>query len=322
MARNRLLAFAARVGVVAAAALLAGRAVDLSNVLSSAYPAHSISYSRPYSFLPGYEYFSDAPYLESYAALNLVGAIFMAVGFGAAARAFLQASEAPKRRLLGLSAGSFALYGAMILPIPLMSTVDVGESLRASFAFAAGSAFAIVVAGTLIRAAAASGVPSRRAAREITTIVLSAVHARLLAWGSVGLALYFALRAASDALDLGWLPDVVGRLPGSLTAGVVTAAAGEAVAALGAATAAWAFFGRAARRDGMLRVAAIGIGLGLLIAGAGLILEALYFHDTAIGLDAASSLVLAVAAGCVAAAFLRSSEQRDGPDLAVLADPA
>ena len=121
------------------------------------------------------------------------------------------------------------------------------------------------------------------------------------------MALYFALRAASDALDLGWLPDAVGPLSGSLIAGVVTAAVGEAVAAVGAAIAAWAFFGRAGRRDEMLRVAAIGIGLGLLIAAAGLILEARYFHDTVIWLDAASTFVLSVAAGCGAAAFPASA---------------
>ena len=72
----------------------------------------------------------------------------------------------------------------------------------------------------------------------------------------------------------------------------------------------------------MLGVAAIGIGLGFLITAAGLFLQAFYYHDGSDWLQAVSFAVLAGAAGCGAAAFLPRLEQRHGPDLPVLPDPA
>ena len=129
MTRNRLLALAAGVGLAAALVLLAGRAFDLSKILSSEWPTR-------YSFIPldscsgsgyrfdyssySYDYYPyDGPdaYDAVNAALGVAGGLFMAIAFAAAARAFLRASQLRRRRLFATSALFFALYGATMIPI-------------------------------------------------------------------------------------------------------------------------------------------------------------------------------------------------------------
>lgn len=284
------------------------------------------------SFYLGYYYdgYKFGGYFIFEAALNLVGAIFMVIAFSAAAIAFLRASEVPRRRLLGVSSGLFALYGAAALAAGFTGATALSDGdwvLPGSYTAGAGSALALVVAAALIRSAVRSGVPSRRVARGIKVVVLSPVSPRLLAWGAGWLAAYFALRAVGGAFDLRVLVDdrslndALGPLPRSLSGGLVTEVAGEGVAAVGAAFAAFAFSGGMARRDGMLGVAAIGIGLGFLITAAGLFLQASYSHDASAWLESASFAVLSVAAGCGAAAFLLGLEQRHGSDLAGLPNP-
>lgn len=330
MARNRLLALALGVGVVAAVVLVAGRAFDLWRVfhseLSTQYTIHSpgywsYRYSYNYTFVHYGPYDTITIYDKVDTALALAGAIFMALAFGAAARAFVQASQLRKRRLGAASALWFALYGAAILPVPFVSTrFNTDWFIIASYAAAAASAFALVVAATLIRIVVLSGLPSRRVGREIPVVELSPVPSHRVGWGAVGLALYFALEAARGAFNLVWLPDVR-HLPGSLPDGVAMHAAGYALAAVAAATAAAALFGWWKARDVALRIAAIGVGLGFLVAGLGLILEARDYRGTGFLLEGISCLLLAVAAGGVAGALF-SSEQRHSPDLPVLADMA
>ena len=72
----------------------------------------------------------------------------------------------------------------------------------------------------------------------------------------------------------------------------------------------------------MLSVAAIAIGLGFLIMAAGHFLQATYSLAASDWLEALSYVVLAVAAGYGAAAFSPRLEQRHGPDIPVMPNPA
>jgi hypothetical protein len=341
------------IGVLAAVVFCAGKAIDFSNVASLPDPTPGYLYDVNHSYM-GFGYYgypgglvnphipaatlenvvsaSDDGddggtfnvYLKVDAALNLVGAIFMVVAFCLAAIAFLRTSAVERRRLLTAAAGSFALYGAAALAAAFIGATVLSYSywaLPASFTAGAGSALALVVAAVLIRTAVRSGIPSRRVSQGIKAVVLSPISPRLLAWGCGWLAVYFALKAADGVFDLGALRNALSPLPGSLSGGLVTEAAGAVVTAVGAAIAALAFSRWKARRDGMLGVAAIAIALGFLIIAAGLFLQAAYSHDAGDLAEGVSYLVLAVAAGCGAAAFSRQLEQRHGSNFAGLPHP-
>lgn len=245
-------------------------------------------------------------------ALDLIGAVFFAAGFIVAAVAFRRSSRSKRRDLLAVSAASFAAYGTTVLAGDLIFVLEgPGEFLPPSQLTEAwiyvGSALALVVAAALVGLAMGSASSSGR-----------------LALGCVGLTLYFALGATGDAYHLSWVLDLTlphGRIPGSITVGLATSAGGKAVAALGAAIAVGAFAGRVERRNATLAVAAIGLALGFLLDAVGQIILLYLSGSTDRWLDTVASILLAVAAG-VGAAFWRPLQQRHGPDLAVLADPA
>lgn len=298
MKRNQLLAVAAGIGAVAGAVRLAGKAIALSHALSE-------------SLLPTSWKLADT--------FDLVGVIFMAAAFAVAVVAFRRTARAERKRLLGVSAGLFALYGLAVVVSDLIFAVVEDHLLPPGFArvewFAAGSAIALVIAAVLI------GIAMR-----------SASSSRGLGWGCLGLALYFALGATALALDLARIENALASYgqvrgtstgtPGHVVASSSAAIGGAVIGAVAAALAAGAFLGWLSRRDQALCVAASGLGLGFLTGAVGLIIDGQYGHGTANWLQAVSSVVLAMSAACGAVAFWRSSQQCDRPDFAVLPDTA
>lgn len=289
-ARNVLLAAAASVGVVAGLVLIATEALGLSDLLG--FPFH-----------PAYRVVA--------AVMRLLGAVAFTAAFVASLVGFLQFVAASRARLLAIAAFLFGVYGAARFGSQLLEFLVESWSVEpwkflAAQAAAAADGFAVLVAALLVAVAFLSNRPGRR-----------------LGWACLALAGHFALAATGFAFELAGFYDLGPFTPGArLVGALVTVATGNLLAAIAALVGATAFSPGRSTRNRRLGVAAIVFVAGFLATMAGFIVFATGGASASICLEATFPFLLAVAAAVGAVAFFRGLEQGDGPDLAVLPDPA
>jgi uncharacterized membrane protein YidH (DUF202 family) len=242
-------------------------------------------------------------------AFDFASRAFELCAFAVAAVAFLRSPGPHRTQLLVTSALLFAADGiaSVIQHLIRLSSEHLGifsAWFTASEVAFALESFALVVTAGIVTAAVRSTRPRS-----------------LLRWACFALAARSVLLATAYVFELAGLYSFYGSVhPGArVTGGLLLAAAGECIAAMAAVKAARAFSAEAARRSRELATAALGFTIGFLVVAVGLMLYAVGWQDW---LDAVAELALAGAAAIGAAAFLHPLEQRDGPDLPVLPNPA
>jgi hypothetical protein len=236
-----------------------------------------------------------------------------------------------RRRLLGRAAILFAASGA----------AELADHVNRSVQYAGQGAIGTVVAAEIVGAAASLAFLVAGAVAAVAFLSSREAPGRdlVLGWAAVMLVAFYALSFVSGLLYAVAYSDV--HAPGGFAGGLAVQAAGAALAAFGAVAAAIAFRRpgpngeqqRLADRDGLLGQAATTIGLGYLLSAIGAMVYAGSVPGLEIDTKAAAAnwlsgvdyLGLACAAICAGIAFRASRpelEDRDGPDLAALADPA
>ena len=269
MARNRLLAVAAGVGVVAGALLPSDYALGLSNLESSPHPS----------------------YRTVIAVFYLAASGAFAVAFGFALAGFLRVPRERRTRTLAVAGAFFVAYGGATL---------VGDLIGLSEDFSRNPTWLYTAAEC---AAAAADLSLVVAAALVARGVLSTAANPVLGWACLVLGARFALAAAGYGFALAGLYHFVSP-DGRFTGGMVSIAVGQSLAATAAVTAAIAFNG-GSRRERGLGVAAAVFSLGFLTIAVGWTLFATLDSGATNWLAASSDLALAVAAAVGAAAFFR-----------------
>ena len=254
----------------------------------------------------------STPFHPSYqtvaAAFYLAGGVALAVAFGVALAAFLQASRERRNRTLAGAGMVFAVYGTANLVSDLINLVKSASS-NPTWLFTAGESSA--AAGELALVVAAG---------LVAVGVLSTAPNSVLGGACLLLGTHFAFAAAGYGFALAGYHHLF-TPGGRFTGGLVTIAVGQTFAAAAAGAAAVAFFTGGSSRGRGLGVAAAVFVLGFLTTAVGWTLFATLNGGAENWLSAASQLALAVAAAVGAVAFFRPLEQRDGPYLAVPPDP-
>jgi hypothetical protein len=260
--------------------------------------------------------------------LEVLAWVFVAAAFGTALVGFLQSSQRKRTTVLAVSAALVAGYGASLLANALIELVQNWGfqqqwTFKASQCAGAAAGLTVLVAGVLVAIGLLSSRPDG-----------------LLGWGSVGLAGHFGLLAAAYSFELAaFLTVFFGTIPGQVSWGLGTNAAGQLLVAAGAGVAGVAFFissGRRkrgepwqAQREGSLGNGAAVSAFGFLLSTVGLLLLA--SHASGSGRSLAESwlqvvaeFLLAGVAVCGAVGLFlsrRGLEERHGPDTAAFADP-
>lgn len=302
MRRNRLLADAAAIGAVASLLDAVNRLDELSAVwalLATVYRATDV--------------------------LSVIGAVLMALAFVVAWSGLRHADRELRLDALSTAAGCFAVAAVPSLVSDIIRTFEASSAsatwkVAAAYAAFAAGRIAFLVAALLARKAFSDAAPDAR--MSLASAALAA-YAGLIAVG-IGIELWLYLGVRSP-FSSGKFTDALGAaLTGWAIVAVGCVLAANAFRVVGARRArgeAWQRF-----RAGELAWAAIVAAIGFVLIAVGARLQGGFGHHWLQGL---SSLGLAAAAGCAAAAFLesrrrimrRESEQGDGSDLPVLPDP-
>jgi hypothetical protein len=283
--RNTLLAAASAVGVVAGCLLLAARILSFADIVGIGYA-------------PKWVTLVDV--------IDIAGAVALAAAFGVSRAGFLGNTRENRARTLAIAAGLFAAYAAAAFADHLIFLINTGDEPWKSTASqwaSVAEGLALLVAALLIRIGLRSSRPGR-----------------LLGWGCLVLAGHYLLSASAFGFGLAGYYDFFSP-SARVVATFIASAVGYLVAAIAAVKAAIAFRAGGSRRDRELGVAAILFAVGFLITTGGAIISASSAGRVSLWLTSFYVLALAVAAGVGAAAFF-SLEQRDGPDIPVMPNPA
>jgi MFS family permease len=291
-ARNTLLAAGAAFGVMAAVLQLISATLTFSDYLR--LPAGA---------------FTD---FKVAAGLDVLQWVFGLAAFGTALAAFLLAPRSRRTTVLAVAAGLFVGYGLaqlagnLVLAIFESSHSAPWQFIGAESAGAAAGAI-VAIAALLVAVGIRSSRPDGR-----------------LGSASIVLAGSFALLCASYSLELAGYLDFPFTVPGRVSGGLGTTAAGYFVEAVAALVAGVAFLtsnsrrrrGEAwqAQRESSLGIAASVFAVGFLVASAGRMLVASLEGGTSRNkaeewLQAVGLLLLALAAVCGAVGFFVSSHE-------------
>jgi hypothetical protein len=284
-ARNTLLAVAAGFAVYA---------TILGSIRSTAELSSLVSF-------PG---FVDVKIAYGFRVLASFAAV---AAFAVAVAAFLRYARAARTMALAVSACLFAASGVAGAVAGALVIAQAGGSDQWAFTV---SDYADAVGYGVLACTSAL----------VALAVRAQLPERALGLASFGLALYYSALSATLAFGL-VASGEGGRVAGNITAGLVLAACGEAVAAAAAVVAAFAFLSAAARRrrgiawaaarEGLLGTAATVFAVGFLVGAIGLLITAGSGGEAPGGgeewLQGATYLGLSIAAACSAVAFRLSS---------------